>query len=135
MKPAREPASSRPKPCLCIPDKAPRIVPVRCSLLALVGCFSIAKWVQLVPPRVAPPIWCSLTGSSPPFRFPWRYASFGAMTVGTNTVWLVDSTDSATPTTSDMPLAGHSVPGLLAISLLPRYGSTPAGRQRGKGRV
>ena len=29
-------------------------------------------------------IWCLLTGSSPPSRFPRRYASFGAMTVGTN---------------------------------------------------
>ena len=29
-------------------------------------------------------IWCLLTGSFPPSRFPRRYASFGAMTVGTN---------------------------------------------------
>ena len=29
-------------------------------------------------------IWCLLTGSSPPCRFPRRYASFGAMTLGTN---------------------------------------------------
>ena len=29
-------------------------------------------------------IWCLLTGSSPLSRFPRRYASFGAMTVGTN---------------------------------------------------
>ena len=29
-------------------------------------------------------IWCLLTGASPPSRFPRRYASFGAMTVGTN---------------------------------------------------
>ena len=29
-------------------------------------------------------IWCLLAGSSPPSRFPRRYASFGAMTVGTN---------------------------------------------------
>ena len=31
-------------------------------------------------------IWCLLTGSSPPSRFPRRYASFGAMTVGTNSL-------------------------------------------------
>ena len=29
-------------------------------------------------------IWCLLTGSSPPSRFPRRYASFGVMIVGTN---------------------------------------------------
>ena len=29
-------------------------------------------------------IWCLLTGSSPPSRFPRLYASFGVMTVGTN---------------------------------------------------
>ena len=29
-------------------------------------------------------IWCLPTGSSPPSRVPRRYASFGAMTVGTN---------------------------------------------------
>ena len=28
--------------------------------------------------------WCLLTGFSPPLRFPRRYASFSAMTVGTN---------------------------------------------------
>ena len=43
-----------------------------------------------VPPRVAPPILrperirCLLTGSAPPSRFPRWYASFGAMTVGSN---------------------------------------------------
>ena len=41
-----------------------------------------------VPPRVALPspgrIWCLLTGSSPPSRFPRRYASYGVMAVGTN---------------------------------------------------
>ena len=31
-------------------------------------------------------IWCLLTGSSPPSRFPRRYASFGAMAVGTNSL-------------------------------------------------
>ena len=29
-------------------------------------------------------MWCLLPGSSPPSRFPWRYASFGVMSVGTN---------------------------------------------------
>ena len=32
VRPAREPASSRPKPCAYIPKKAPRILPVRRSL-------------------------------------------------------------------------------------------------------
>ena len=36
MKPAREPASSRPKPCASLKN-APRILPVRRSLLALVA--------------------------------------------------------------------------------------------------
>ena len=38
------------------------------------------------PSRLSSPerIWCLLIGSSPPSRFPRRYASFGAMTVGTN---------------------------------------------------
>ena len=33
---------------------------------------------------------------------------------------------------SAIPLAGHSTPGLLAVSSLPRFGSTAAGRQLGQ---
>ena len=40
----------------------------------------------------------------------------------------MNSTDSAPPTPSAMPLADHSTPGLLTVSSLPRFGSTPAGK-------
>ena len=88
-------------------------------------------------------IWCSLTGSSPPSCFPRRYCTVLYCTPVfvprplVRTVWLVDSTGSAPPTTSDMPLAGYSTPGLLTVivSSLPRFGSTPAGRQPGQGRA
>ena len=61
----------------------------------------------------------------------------------------MDSTDSAPPTPSAMPLADHSTPGpladhgtpgllavspgLLTVSSLPRFGSTPAGKAAGAG--
>ena len=60
------------------------------------------------------------------------------------------STDSAPPTPSAMPLADHSTPGpladhstpglltvspgLLTVSSLPRFGSTPAGKAAGAGK-
>ena len=54
--------------------------------------FGLATWVHPVPPRVAPPIFrnrsesgaCSLGILFTSSRFPWRYASVGAMTVGRN---------------------------------------------------
>ena len=111
MKPAREPASSRPKPCASL--KRPHdYCPVRRSLLALVGRKQtavrdqpfpqkppgsrLALWSRdvgsAVPPRVTLPIFRSRSKSdaysqapsSLPVRFPRRYASFGTMTVGTN---------------------------------------------------
>ena len=77
--------------------------------------------------------WCLLTGSSPASRFLRRYASFDAMTVGTNGL------------TCGFQLAvhrrchrlcryDHSTPGLLTVSSLPRVRSTPAGRQPGRRR-
>ena len=51
MKPAREPASSRPKPCASIPEKSPRILPVRRSLLALVGRRQTVIRDQLSPQK------------------------------------------------------------------------------------
>ena len=88
-----------------------------------------------VPPRVAPPI-SRLQGESgahsqapllpsafrggAPVLVPWPLV---------RTVWLVDSNDSAPPTPSAMPLADHSTPGLITVSSLPRFGSTPPGRQ------
>ena len=97
---------------MCIPEKAPRILPVRRSLLALVGRKQTVVRDQLLPqkpPRsrlvfwsrdassAVPPrpahlpfpeiIWCLLRGSPLPFRFPRRYCTvrqFGAMAVVTN---------------------------------------------------
>ena len=111
MKPAREPASSRPK-ALCILEKAPRILPVRRSLLALVGrkqtwsdisfslrnltarvflYFGLATWIQ--PSHPASPHPSSVPGanltlahgllSSLPLSAA-VHAGFGAMTIGTN---------------------------------------------------
>ena len=95
----------------CIPEKAPRILPVRRSLLALVGrkqtvvrdplfpqklsgsrfVFGSRDVGSAVPPRSTPPIFRPRSESGAysqaplfPPRFPRRYASFGAMTVGTN---------------------------------------------------
>ena len=88
-----------------------------------------------VSPRVASSspgrIWCLLAGSSPPSRFPRRYAIFDVMTVGTNDLtcgfnWqcTVDDIGYAVMITARLdPLPfSHS---------LPRFGSTPAGRQPG----
>ena len=45
----------------------------------------------------------------------------------------MDSTDNTPPTTSDIPLAGNSTPAWTpSVSSLPRFGSTPAGRQPGQ---
>ena len=46
MKPAREPASSRPRPCVSLKN-APSILPVRRSVLVLVGRKQTALRVQL----------------------------------------------------------------------------------------
>ena len=105
MKPARESASSRPKPCAYL--KNSRILPVRRSLLALVGRKQTMARDQLfpqkppgsrlvfrsrdvssaVPPRVVPHIFCSRSESVVYSRAPrlppaFRggivlYASFG----------------------------------------------------------
>ena len=100
-----ERASIQPSKTLCIPEKAPRILPVRRSLLALAGRKETVVRDRLFPqkpsgsrlifwsrdvgsavsPRVAERILRLLTGSSPPSHFPRRYASFGAMhVVGTS---------------------------------------------------
>ena len=62
VKPAREPASSLPKPCASLKN-APPILPVRCSLLALVGRKQTVVRDQLFPQK--PPVsrlWFSRTG-------------------------------------------------------------------------
>ena len=50
MKPAHEPASSRPKPCASLKN-APRILPVRRSLLAIVGRKQTVVRGQLFPQK------------------------------------------------------------------------------------
>ena len=66
-------------------------------------------------PRVAPPISRSRSESgaysrAPPVLVPSPL----------KTVWFVDSTGSTPPSTSGMLLTGHSMPGLLTVSSLPR---------------
>ena len=68
-----------------------------------------------VPPRVAPSISRSRSESgvysrAPPVLMPSPL----------KTVWFVDSTGSIPPSTSGIPLTGHSTPGLLTVSSLPR---------------
>ena len=111
---------------LAFPSETSRFAP--CTFVLRRG-FSRTTPRHLAHLPFAERIWCLvLTGPSPPSRFPLRYANFGAMTVGTNGLaWR--STGSAPPTTPDMPLTGHSTPGLLNVSSLPRFGSTPAGRK------
>ena len=43
----------------------------------------------------------------------------------------METTDSAPPTPSIIPLADHSMPGVLIVSSLPRFGSTLAGKAPG----
>ena len=61
------------------------------SLSPFLPCISVSRrgFSRPTPRRLAhlpspERIWCLLTGSSPPSRFPRRYASFGVMTVGMN---------------------------------------------------
>ena len=117
MKPARESASSRPKSCASLEKKhefcpfaAPACWPSyyknktdrgqRSAFPSETSRFApyilvSQRGFSSPPPRRPAPllfperIWCSLTGSSSPYRFPRRYsavlyASFGAMTVGTS---------------------------------------------------
>ena len=77
-------------------------------------------------------IWCLLTGSSPHSHFPWRYASFGVMTVDTNDLTCGFNWQCTADAIGYMPFAGHSTPGLLTCYSLARFGSTPAGRQPGR---
>ena len=110
MKPACEPASSSSKPSAS-PKKSHESCPFAAPLSALerkkndrsqrsaflsetsrfAPCNLVSRrgFSRSTPRRPAHPpfpeqIWCLLTGSSPPSRFPRRYTSFGAMTVGTN---------------------------------------------------
>ena len=158
MKPARELASSCPKPCASL--KKSRNLHVCRYLLAPVQrkqtvvrdqlppqkppgsrlVFWSRDVVSAVSPRVAPPIFRSRSEpdaySQPPLLPP---AFRGGMPVLVpsplvRSVCLVDPTGSAPRMASNiMSLAGHSTPGLLTVSSLVRFGSNPAGRQPGQG--
>ena len=79
-------------------------------------------------------IWCLLTGSSPPSRFPRRYASFGAMVVGTNGPTTCGFNSQCTADAIGyVVMITARLDSLPSPHSLPRVGSTPAGRQSGQG--
>ena len=109
MKPAREPASSRPKPCASLKKphescRSPLLVgprrkktdrghrsafPSETSRFAprsLVSRRGFSRPTLRRPAHLPFPerIGCLLTGSPPPSRFPRLYVTFGAMAVDTN---------------------------------------------------
>ena len=103
---AWEPVSSCPKPCAS-PQKG-RNLPVRSLYFGLASGFSR-------PTRVAPPTPRSRSESgaysrAPPVLVP----------LPLKTVYSVDSTGRIPPSASGVPLMGHSTPGLLTVTSLPR---------------
>ena len=83
------------------------------------SCLRLVFWSRdegsAVTPRVAPPISRSRSKSGTYTRAPPVLVSSPL-----KTVWFVDSTGSTPPSTSGMLLTGHSTPGLLTVTSLPR---------------
>ena len=149
MKPAREPASSRPKPCASLekphescPFAAPcwsrrkktdrgqrSAFPSEISLFAPCVLVSPRGFSRPTPRRPAhlpfpERIWCLLTCPSPPSSFPWRYASFGAMDrwYERSGLWVQLAVHRQR---HRICRNDHITPGLLTfiVSSLPRFGS------------
>ena len=91
-------------------------------------------------------IWCLLTGSSPPSRFPRRYctvlyctvlyctvlyASFDVMAVGTNSLTYGFNWQCTADAIGYAVMITARLDSLPSPHSLPRFGSTPAGRQPG----
>ena len=88
-------------------------------------------------------IWCLLTGSSPSSRFPRRcctalyctvlYASFDVMTVGTNSLTCGFNWQCTADAIGYAVMITVRLASLPSPQSLPRFGSTPAGRQHNGG--
>ena len=82
-------------------------------------------------------IWCLLTGSSPSSRFPRRYctvvlyASFDVMAVGTNSLTCGFNWQCTADAIGYAVMITARLDSLPSPQSLPRFGSTPAGRQPG----
>ena len=93
--------------------------------------FGLATWVQLshsVSPRLS-----FVPGAN--LVLTHVLLSLLPLSALVQTVWLVDSTGNAPPTPSDVPLVGHSTPGLIIVSSLPLFWSTPGQEAVGAGVV
>ena len=103
---AREPAPSCPKSCAS---------PKRARYVLLAPCILVSRrgFIRHTPRSPAHLPFRRKSGAcsrAPPVLVPSPL----------KTVWFVDSTGSTPPSTSGMLLTGHSTPGLLTVSSLPR---------------
>ena len=76
-------------------------------------------------------ILCLLTSSSPPSRFPRRYASLGFMAVGTNGLTCGFNWHCTADAIDYAVMIAARLDSLPSPHSLPRFGSTPTGKQSG----